>query len=179
MPCLTTGAPIIFGMRPVIALVDWTVPASLDGVRAFMRVRVRARGAGDYYFTRTDDLRVTKWRQPPDAFYIEYMKYLGQDYTAKPTSPSMPPKGPMLLSVHDAGADDNVAIDFTAAPHGGATSVAIYDEAGRLLFYPYSSPSSNGEHHQTSYRFESSGMYLVSLLHDNHVVATVPMTIAR
>ncbi|HVZ40305.1 MAG TPA: hypothetical protein VHI13_13580 [Candidatus Kapabacteria bacterium] len=180
MPRVTTGAPVIFGMRPIVALVDWTVPPALDGVQAFIRVRVRSHGSGDYYFTRTDDLRVTKWRQPPDALFLTYLKYLGQDYyAAKPVLPVTASKQSTVLTARAAGAPDQVMIDFATAPGSGATSVAIYDGDGQLLFYPYSSPSSTGDRREVGYRFDVSGVYLIALLYDNRIVATIPITIAK
>ncbi len=180
MPRITAGAPTIFGMRPVIALVDWTVPTSLDGVRAFLRVRARARGSGDYHFTRVEEVQVCKWRQPPDPYYVEYLRYLGQDYAAKPiVSGKESPLESKLLMAHTAEARDIVTVDFASAPSGESTSLAIYDGAGRLLFYPYSSPASNGGREHITHRFESSGLYFIALLHNNRIVAAKSVAIGR
>lgn len=180
MPRVTTGAPTIFGMRPIIALVDWTVPASIDSVRAFIRVRVRAHGSGEYHFTRSETIRVHKWRQPPAQVWVDYLKYLGQDYAGKPvvsTTESAATSG--LLAIRATGDGNSMTADFATAPNGGSTSVAIYDGAGRLLFSPYSSPASEGRREQITHRFESSGLYIVCLLHDGRLVATRTITMGR
>lgn len=88
MPCTTLGAPRFFssGTRAVFTRVNYVVPASMEGKPVFMRVRVRARGSGEYFFTRTDDYTVNYSGLLTRPGIITHINVLNQNkYWAKTT----------------------------------------------------------------------------------------------
>lgn len=181
LPRVAPGAPAIHGTRPIMALVKYAVPATLGGTRAFVRVRARARGAGDYNFTRLEKPSVALWLRLADPYWIHYLTEWGQVY-GKPSmhdAGGRDDAGTRLAIRLAGGSDRNASIDFATAPDGGATAVAVHDASGRLLFYPYSSPASSAASAHADFRFESNGLYLISLLHNGRFVRTVPITIGR
>lgn len=177
LPRVPHGVPIIHGMRPMMAHVKWIVPASLDGERVFLRVRVNHRGAGQYWFTRMEEGTRSKWLAVTDPFWQRYLAYFGQAL-AKPVLERQAAAAAMLDVRMMQGSSDAVAITFTTAPDA-PTSLAIHDVAGNLVFFPYSAAVSNGESERVEYRFTSSGVYLISLAHGNRTVSTQTITIGR
>lgn len=180
MPCLPIGRPFIFGARPVKSFVDWVVPPSSNGVRAFIRVRVRANGAGNHDFTRVETIqRTAETRAEWASAWASYLDYITPIYGKPVADPGSSATPTASLRVHSAGSPEVVTLEFATNPEGGPTSVAIHDAAGRLLSTPYSSSSSDGASQRVEYRFESSGVYLVSLMHNGRPVATSTITVAR
>lgn len=178
MPRQTVGAPVVYGKHPVIAFVDWVVPPTLDGVRAFARVRVRANGSGQENFTRTECVQRLAWKQPYDSWTVDWLNYFGHVYGKPAVGGAQQTESSLLRLLSIAGVSDAVTLEFSTSP-SGPTLLAVYDGVGRLVFYPYNSPSSDGGQERVDYRFESSGLYLVMLVHDGKPVATRTITVGR
>jgi hypothetical protein len=57
--------------------------------------------------------------------------------------------------------------------------VVVYDAAGAPVFSPYAATASGGDAGSVVYRFPSSGLYIIGLLHDWKLVETHKITITK
>jgi len=177
---LERGTPVVYGSRPIMAKVEYVVPPEFSGDTAIMRVVLYNRGEGDYWFDRRDVVRANMSRQLTFPLCKQYLAawglLLGRP-ALKPGQESADDKVTLAVTRVD-GSRNRVKIAFSTAPNGTATSIAIYDGQGRLLFYPFSSQSAV-EHEETLYHFERSGLYFIGLLHNGNLVRTEKITITE
>lgn len=180
MACEQTCAPTIHGSRPIMAHVFWVVPESLAGATAFIRLRPKATGAGDLYFTRKEELSVALWMRLLDPYWTTYLSQwqafqksipLGAGTVDRPADVKLL----VRASTADRGA---VSIDFDAAPDGGAVSLMIFDLNGNQVYTPFARTESSGTY-SVAHRFAESGAYVVALAYGGAVVRTEKITISK
>ncbi|HVZ40910.1 MAG TPA: hypothetical protein VHI13_16640 [Candidatus Kapabacteria bacterium] len=175
--------PRIHGTRPLIALVQYQVPAELNGVKTFMRLLLYHRGTGKYWFTRSDHYTMGASNRLQESSSRYYLDLFGQGSTLYRTQlletlGTRGPESPHLDVAVSVSQPSHATISFASAPDGGATSIAIYDMNGRALFYPFSTPGSSGMQ-SVEYDFPQGGSYFVGLLHDGRLVAARRISIIR
>lgn len=181
LPRTTPGMPTIYGARPIMALVSYQVPEAFDGDSIFVGVTVRARGSGPYHFMRVDDVTVGESERLKDAWYQNYLTAFGSVYakrTIDELRQASGEEGTVLKVASVPGSPRDLRITFNGPSDGGFTAVAIYDEAGNLVFYPYNSRTGSRES-ETMYRAPSSGAYFVTLVHNGRIVKTQKTIIAQ
>jgi hypothetical protein len=183
MPNLTPATPIVHGARPIMAKVNYVVPARLDGDTAIMRVVLRNRGDGDYWFDRQDKIQIGMSRQLSVPEWQHYLSAwglllnppeLGKSELERTTSSS----DSVILNVAIVPGTHDAHITFSTAPNGATTSVVVYDARGRSLFDPYSSRATTTTA-DAFYHFEQSGLYIIGLIHDGGLVRTQKITITK
>lgn len=181
LPRTTRGAPTIYGSRPIMALVSYVVPPSLDGDSVLVGITIRAKGSGAYHFTRYDGITVGLSERLRDANYHTYLAGFGSVYAKRSLNDLMRGSGEegALLTVSSShGSPGDIHITFNGPKDGGATAVAIYDEAGDLVFCPYNSHT-NERQSATSYRIPKNGAYFVTLIHNGRIVKTQKAIITK
>lgn len=181
MPSLSPGMPVIHGGRPIMALVTFVVPPSLNNTTAYLRLHLYDRGNGDYFFERYDRVRLAPRRSLTSPEWLYYLQTWGvmSGSAAKQVLDVSPASGEGRLDVrNDHG---RLEISFTRSPDGRSTGVAVFDLQGRLLFYPYLSPSgsTDGGEESVTYSPEGAGVYIVGLLHGGTLVRTQKITLTR
>jgi hypothetical protein len=174
LPRTTPGKPQIYGSRPFIAPVAYVVPAALDGVKAFMRMRLYHRGSGPYWFTRRDAMTLNLSNIINRPWYNTYMQYFTEAGIAKQVREygASTSSTPRLKIITAAGSRD-VQFQFEAAPPGIPTSILVSDIAGGSQFYPMLWNIEQSGTTQFPYHFHSSGTYLVALLYKNKLQEVV------
>ncbi len=181
LPRTTPGMPTIYGARPIIAVVSYVVPPSFDGDSALVGITVRARGAGPYHFTRRDGITGGLSERLKDAWWQGYLNAYGSVYGKRSVDELMQvsgQEGAILKVSSAAGSPRDLRIVFNGPHGGGYTAVALYNEAGELVFYPYNSRTDATES-ETGYRVTESGAYVVTLAHNGKIVKTQKIIIAR
>jgi len=174
LPRTTPGMPTIYGARPIMAVISYAVPPSFDGDSALVGITVRARGSGPYHFIRRDGVTGGLSERLKDAWWQGYLNAYGSVYAKRSVDELMQAsgrEGPVLKVSNVPGAPRDLRITFSGSPDGGYTAVAFYDEAGALVFYPYSSHADEGRL-ETAYRVPRSGAYFVALMHNGKIVKT-------
>lgn len=171
------AAPVIYGMRPLIAKVSYVVPSSIAGDSAFMRLRLYARGSGQYHFVRRDGVTIGFSQSLNDPRTLNYLAIFGKVFTKTTVNGlEAAPQSPARLTVTAGGAAREITVAFSCAPDGGETAVAVYDITGRLIFSPYTSPASSGER-TLVHRIPGGGVYFVALYHNGKLVRTQKVTL--
>lgn len=179
MPNTTPGAPIIHGTRPIMAQVKYKVPGVMAGDSAFIGIRLYAHGGGTYNFIRYDNVTVGVSNRLAKANWINYLSTFGFGLgTAKRSVDFL--TGPtvgdgMLEVIPRAGGISTIRF---GVPEGGVATVAVYDAAGQLVFYPYAGPAFE-RLTSLEYRFPQRGVYIVALLHDGRLVKSAKLTITK
>ncbi len=182
LPNYTPGRPRIHAARPLYALVQYTVPAALDGERAFMRILLYHRGAGKYWFTRSDSYTMAVSKRLQSSSFQYYVELFGGgDPLYKPQALSnldnAAPTTPYLSVTLSRTQSSHATITFASAIDGGATVIGVYDANGRAIFYPFSTPASSGTQ-SVEYDFPKSGAYFVGLLHNGRIVVTRKVSVS-
>ncbi|MBS1912369.1 MAG: hypothetical protein JST22_10315 [Bacteroidetes bacterium] len=166
------GAPVIYGMRPLMAKVAYVVPASMPGDSAFVRVRVYARGDGAYNFVRRDAVTIGFEDLLNLPSTINYLNIYSRVFSKlRLENQGVPHPSDARLAVIQSHGTTNAEIRFSSNPDGGETSLAVYDITGHLIFSPYSSTESSGEQH-VQYHFPAHGTYVIALYHNGTLVKT-------
>ncbi|MEO5929193.1 MAG: T9SS type A sorting domain-containing protein [Candidatus Kapaibacterium sp.] len=179
----TPGVPVLYGDRPLMAIVKYIVPSSLNGVQVYMRTLLYSNGSGQYWFVRKDNFTIglSHRVEDVDSVFYPWKELFSGGY----------PK----VAVKDlTDGDHNVttgAIDvkflgqsqrnatITFSPAGdGPVAVAIYDVSGTLIFEPYVSPSSQGTG-SVQYTFPDNGMYFIALLDGNRIARVKKIVINK
>lgn len=181
LPRLTPGMPTIYGARPIMALVSYVVPPSFDGDSALVGITVRARGAGPYHFIRRDGITGGMSERLKDAWWQGYLNAYGAVYAKRSVDELMQAsghEGAVLKVSHVPGSPRDLRIAFNGPRNGGYTAVALYDESGELVFYPYNSRT-DATPSETAYRVPRSGAYFVTLAHNGTLVKTQKIIITQ
>lgn len=169
----TMGPPRIHGTHPLMAVVRYVVPTSLDGVKTFLRLLVLHRGSGTYWFTRTDHVTMGLSRQLNDSNWQHFLNVFNpaapktaieQLETAHPTSSH---SESTIQAVSNGGG--RYSITFDCDPNGGRTLVGIFDAAGRQVYTPYVTVGAGGRA-RAEYLFGSPGAYFIALFHGDRLV---------
>lgn len=183
LPNYTPGRPRIHAARPLYALVQYTVPAALDGEQAFMRILLYHRGAGKYWFTRSDSYTMAVSKRLQSSSFQYYVQLFGGgDPLYKPqalsTLDNPAPTTPYLNVAMSRTQPSRATITFASAINGGATTIGVYDASGRAIFYPFSTPASSGTQ-SVEYDFPQNGAYFIGLLHNGRIVVTRKVSVSR
>ncbi|MDB5034236.1 MAG: hypothetical protein JWQ98_1477 [Chlorobi bacterium] len=183
LPRTTPGVPVLYGDRPLMAIVKYIVPSSLNGVQVYMRSLLYSNGSGGYWFVRKDEVTIGLSHRVEDSdslfypwkelFSGGYPKVAVQDLTDRNHETMT---GALSVKFLDQS-QRTVIINFS--PAGDApVAVAIYDASGALIFEPYVSPSPQGIG-EAQYTFPGNGMYFVALLSGNRIVGVKKIIINK
>ncbi len=182
MPCSPPGEPQFFGSGSpaVMDLRTYVVPPTLDGQSVCMRVRVRAHGDGEYFFTRTDNFSVNMsglLNDPGIRSYIDYMSHPRfWKRGAQPEDISTP--APKILSVHRRSVTDpEVSIRLASGVGPGPITVAVYDLQGMLLATLFTGTLDAPK--TLTHTFTASGSYFISVSQGNSTLQTETIIITR
>ncbi len=181
LPCLTPGMPRIYGERPIMALVSYVVPPSIDADSALVGITVRAQGAGQYHFIRADQVAIGLSNRLNQAEWLEYLAAYSPAYSKRSIDEltrTSGDEGALLQVSSTPGSPRDLRITFTGPRNAGRTTIAIYDEVGSLVFYPYDYRTDETES-ETSYRVPGIGAYFVTLAHNGKIVKTQKTIITR
>ncbi len=174
LPCTVPGVPTIYGSRPIMAQVSYVVPSALDGDSVLVGITVRAKGSGPYHFMRRDGVTIGLSEQIKDAQVQQYLATIGLMYAKRSIDELMQASGEegiMLNVTSIPGSPRDLRITFNGPRGRGQTTVAIYNESGEAVFYPYNSRTDEAQS-ETTYRAPSSGAYFVALVHNGRIVKT-------
>lgn len=190
MPQMPAGSFHFYGPHNFMAAVEYQIPAWIDGDSVCMRVRVRARGSGEYFFTRQDGIKSSYSSSAmSDPVLLADLQYVQNCCWSPITLPE--PQPPLekrrpahemmeanLLSVQQTEPGvSQVAIRIAPAPMFGPLSVTITDAQGRTISTPFSGTVATAQ--EIPYRFPASGIYLVSLTGDGNVLSTTKVTVTK
>lgn len=174
LPRTTPGMPTIYGARPIMALVSYKVPQAFNGDSVFVGITIKARGSGPHHYTRYDGFTIGVSERLKMAEYQNYLTAYGGIYAKRSIDElkeASGEEGAVLKVSSLPGSHRDLRIRFNGPSDGGFTAVAIYDEAGNLVFYPYNSRTDRTES-ETIYRAPASGAYFVTLAHNGRIVKT-------
>lgn len=177
----TMGVPCVYGSRPLMALIRYVVPGSVQGDSAFIGITVRSKGIGKYNFTRLDNVTFAMSRQLDQAFYQNYLAYFSGTYSKRSVDDLAGPGDERFkLGVAAAsGSNRDITIEFEEPKNiMGRISVGVYDINGQLLYSPYTSNVGSGTQ-KARYRFAELGTYFVALLWNDRIVGTKKISITR
>lgn len=73
LPQVPAGRPVIYGERPIMALVRYRVPSIFDGDSVFIGITVRARGQGAYHWIRRDVITTGASAKLTSAGVVAYL----------------------------------------------------------------------------------------------------------
>lgn len=177
-----------FAHRNAMAVASYAIPFWMNGDSVCMRVRVYARGSGEYYFTRFDHIVVDYSKGTfSHPVFIADLEILEQccwtpipwpEQYAKPAMKQEIESGSSLLSVRQVVAhSQSIDIEVAAASHLGEISIIIFDAQGNALSSPFSGTLS--EPRVIPYTFSSSGAYVVCLVHDGAILESRKVTITK
>ena len=172
LPSFTPSRPVIHGTRPIMSLIHYIIPQSLNNTNAFIRVRVYHRGNGEYWFTRHDYINIALSSRLSDPNFIDFIKIFspGSSKIAISDHRSLPGENQHLIVESIIGSPHDIKITFDGTSDGSGTAVVVYDMRGELIFIPYMTPGSS-DRSQTTYHFGHSGTYFIGLLHNNRITA--------
>ena len=180
MPRTTLGTPRFFGGtdHTIFARVKYVVPTSMNGKAVFMRVRVRARGSGEYFFTRTDGITSNYSGNLANPDMQGLINYYKQDQFWKPVTAEDETEL-TATKVMTVRSTENAAISITliAAPKLGKISVTVYDAQGSPLSTPFVGVLDEAQ--TLSYIPPSSGSYFISIASGNQILHTEKLIITK
>lgn len=190
LPQMPPGKPRIYGHLNTMAVARYAIPSWIGTDSVLMRIRLYARGSGEYYFTRTDHttgdwslglktplrmadlelLRKCCWTQIPLPKPEESLR--------KEMRPGEGTLGHAILSVRqpEAGRAD-VSIELAPAPMLGELSVIIFDGQGNALTSPFS--GTVNEARVIPHRFQTSGAYVICLVRSGEILETGKVVITN
>lgn len=176
------GSPRIYGTHPLMSVVRYVVPPTIDADSAFIGVTVRARGSGPHHFVRRDDITVRFSQRLEDPDYIYLMSLYGSLFSKRDlrdaTHDPATANDSASLEVRGVpGSPRDIMITFRAPTWRGATSIAVHDISGALVFAPYISVP-NG-HETVPCTLAAPGMYFVSLVQNGAILRSQPITITK
>jgi hypothetical protein len=174
MPRVTVGSPIIYGTRPVYALVKYVVPsgAGLGNDSVFVGVTVSARGLGQYHFIRNDGVSIGMSQTLLNPYYQNLLTLYGSVMAKRPVDELAQAEksvGSLTVTTRRESPHD-LLIHFTAPEDDGASAVAVYDAGGNVVFYPFFGSVSGST--STSFHVDNNGVYFVALIHRGTIVET-------
>lgn len=169
----TPGAPVFYGTHPVMAHIKYAVPSNLNGDTAFVRIRLNARGDGDYHFMRLSTITLSASRSLLDPFFIDYLNGFGGFLSKVAVQRLLQPAGEgehTHLSVTTMN-NRTISIAFGSEMHSGGMAISIFNELGELVFTPFSSLVPVKEH-TILYQMPRNGVYFVALCKGGAIVRT-------
>lgn len=180
MPQMPPGKARIYGHRPTMAIAGYRIPSRLDGDSVFMRIRVYARGSGEYYFTRTD-MNTGGYsyilQRPTFVAEVEVLRSCCWTQIPLPVEPD-DPAGPAIMSVRQAEPGSaGVNIELATAPQFAELSVTIHDAYGNPVATPFTGPVH--EARTIPYQFTSRGVYIINLLNSGAVLETTKIIVTN
>lgn len=174
LPSITPNIPILYGTRPIIALVKYIVPSYMNGKTAFVRIRQYARGDGLYNPVRLDmpTINISKTLDNPDlnSYLQDFGGGLSKRSISQFNTSSSIENGSVVFDVKQITANE---IDVAFAPpiQGGSVSVLIYDGLGNLTFIPFTTKFLT-RRESIRYQFPSNGTYFITFI-CNGVISAV------
>ena len=173
LPRAKLGAPRVLPGQPLMAQIRYVVPQSLNGLKVFMRVRVYARGSGEYYFTRTDQftIHMSKLLQVPGV--VEWTEYAVQSGLAKDVH-GEDMSGMKVMTIEQ---QEKTATIQLRASDIGPVSVEVHDARGERVGTLY-----NGmldEARTLTHRFTSSGAYIITVLRSGVAIQSEKIIITQ
>lgn len=179
LPCAPPGTPVLYGAHPIIAMIKYAVPPALAGNRAFVRVSMFARGDGLYQPIRLDGTSIGLSRSLAlgqlDGYLALFGGGLGKEVGRLKSTFESDSRHSREIRV-SVGESRTATIGFDSPGTTGSISLVIYDALGNPVFVPYTTNGMAGAG-ETTYRFPSSGMFIVALLHNNDIEATTKVMI--
>lgn len=174
---IVVGPPLIHGTHPLMTTVQYVVPASSDGVKAFIRILLFHRGNGAHWFTRMDHITIGLSARLNDSDWQHFMHLfnpqapkiaIDQLITANSGNSD---SSPMLNVVVTSG---KFVITFDRESNAGRTLVCVFDASGRQLYSPYVTAGLAGSA-QTEFSYPTAGVYFIALYHNGRLVRVQKM----
>lgn len=177
LPRVPAGSPVLYGLHPIMAVVGYPVPAAMAGKRAFVHVRIDARGDGLYQPIRSDDPSVGLSRALRTGMYDDYLRLFGDlgKQAGRWTPATTEKKSNGRLHVTVTGGRHAV-ISFEAPQDGIEASLVVYDALGNPVFIPFVMPNMTGRQ-TVDFQFPSSGVFLVVLRQNDEVLSTTKVVV--
>jgi hypothetical protein len=179
LPMVPPGTPVLYGRHPIIAKIKYPVPSTMAGISAFVRVQLNARGDGLYQPIRRDGFSVGLSRALEIGKRDEYLRLfgggLGKQVGRIRSSFESSEKSSKQVRVEMLD-NRNSIIHFNSLETQGSLTVAVYDASGNMVFVPFATTKTAADG-SVSYRFPSSGMFIVALMHDADIVATTKVIV--
>jgi hypothetical protein len=162
------GVPVLYGMQPIMANISYGIPSSMNGDTVAVRIRLYARGNGQFSQMRNDRFTVNTSHKLGNAYWKSYLEAYGgglgkrsiQDITASTAGNS----SSGLLTIDKAGAG-SVRIRIIPPEDAGDVSIVIYNALGQIVFIPFATRSVSSPS-DIFYRFPGDGVYLIALVHN-------------
>lgn len=180
---VTVGAPVLYGTHPIIAVVKYGIPSTLNNESVRIRVRVRSRGDGDHYFVRTDRFSFALSDRLEQQVWHDYLDAMGgglgkknignEKEIAQKNSTSL-----TRLNITPNPTPSRIKIDFSHPDDHGSTSIVITDSDGNIIFVPFSTFKTFSDV-STYYDFPASGTYYVSLFHNQQRISIEKIVVVR
>lgn len=173
LPQVPAGVPIIYGERPIMALVRYAVPSEFDGDSVFIGVTVRARGQGAYHWMRRDLITVGESTRLTDAYYIEYLNLYDklrhggsfERRNVEDLARAVNRDGYIRVAPIDSR---SVRISMALSGMPGA-QVVVYDAAGRLAM--------RGDRDGFVFAAPAAGTYYAAIVADGVISSATIITI--
>ena len=137
----TRGYPLLYGSRPIEAVITYVVPPSYDGDTAALRFHPYARGSGAYYFVRTCTRTVQYTAAINTPREQEYIATFGGGVGKRsPNAIVNTVRDATILSitpnpVHGGRFEIRYTLPARVTD-GGALTIAIYNTRGDVVFIP-------------------------------------------
>lgn len=194
MPQDPPGKIRFYSPHNAMAAVECVLPEWIGADSLCIRVRVRARGSGEYYFTRQDDIRSGYSRSAMSHPILLADQAILKECCWTPIAlPEQEPPlermllraalegntgGERMLTVRQEKAGDaDVTIGIVPPPGFGAVSVIVTGGSGGVLRPPFAGPVEGAR--EATYRFPSSGIYLVGVMSGGKIIDAAKITVTR
>jgi len=173
------GVATLYGSHPVLAHVKYTVPSALNGEIAFVRIRLKARGDGDYHFMRLSDFTTGLSRRLLDPFFIGYINIFGGVLAKPAVQLGQPDRTDESAELKVVTMDNRmISITFGSGIHTGGLSVNVFNEHGELIFTPFASAVPVKDN-TIAYQVPYSGVYFIALVKDGAILRAQKVAITR
>lgn len=183
LPQIPAGVPVIYGERPIMALVKYAVPPAWNGASVFVGVTVRARGQGAFHFLRLDAVTVGESERLKEARYVNYLStYDGLRVhngayarrSINELTRSSGKTGAPLSMMCAPGIPRDVRI--TSSAQITPATLALYDGSGRLMASWPDIPT-GGRETAVTYRVPAAGTYFAALMYADMIVTTAKIIV--
>ncbi len=166
------GVAMLYGSHPVLAHVKYIVPPGLNEEMAFIRIRLKARGDGDYHFMRLSDYTTGLSRRLLDPYFVDYINVFGGVLSKPAVQLGQPARTDESAELKVVTMDNGmISVTFGSGMHTGGLSVNVFNERGELIFTPFASAMPVKDN-TISYQVPYSGVYFIALLKDGAILRT-------
>lgn len=174
-----SGYPDFYGTHPVMAVVNYRVPAGLNGKTVYLRVHPYMRGNGQYLALRVDNFSTRRSVNLTEQFFIDYVNMYGGG--SKTPVRYLENVANVSNALHGAAVPGVGRIDAVydgISTIEGDVKLALCNERGEQVFL-FAGLHRADQPFRASYDVAESGVYFIVLSHGGSPVSAVKVIASR